>query len=308
MTDHTVLVERRGAIALLTLNRPDQANALDATMLAELADAESTLAGDESVRVLVVTGAGRHFCGGVDLRAAAIESPWKPGVHIGFDLLSQPIICAINGSARGGRCEIALACDFRIMAATATIGLPEAQFGALPYGGGTARLARIVGVSAAKRMIMTGEPLDSAGALRIGLIDEIAEPQDVLSHGDDVGNPVGRTRAACRADREVSHRSIGRDRPRDSARTRVAHGAADGHARTAGAGASRCRSAVAGVRAAVRAWHDARSGRQHRDGPRSDMMFVVAEWVRRWSRAITYLSTLRRSDPVLFSRRGRCSG
>ena len=181
MTDHTVLVERRGAIALLTLNRPDQANALDATMLAELADAESTLAGDESVRVLVVTGAGLHFCGGVDLRAPAIESPWKPGVHIGFDLLSQPIICAINGSARGGGCEIALACDFRIMAATATIGLPEAQFGALPYGGGTARLARIVGVSAAKRMIMTGEPLDSAGALRIGLIDEIAEPQDVLS-------------------------------------------------------------------------------------------------------------------------------
>jgi enoyl-CoA hydratase/carnithine racemase len=181
MPGQTVLIERRGAIALLSLNRPDQANALDAAMLAELADAERELADDESVRVVVVTGAGRHFCGGVDLRAAALESPWKAGVHIGFDLVRQPIIGAINGSARGGGCEIALACDFRIMSATASIGLPEVQFGELPLGGGTARLARIVGVSAAKRMIMMGEALDAAEALRIGLVDEIAQPDDLLS-------------------------------------------------------------------------------------------------------------------------------
>ncbi len=179
-TQPTVLVERRGATAVLTLNRPHAANAINAAMFDELAAAERALAADGEVRAVVVTGAGRHFCGGVDLSAAMTESPWKPGVRLGFDLIPQPIVAAINGAAMGGGCEQALACDFRIMASTATIGLPEVQFGELPLGGGTARLARIVGVSVAKRMIMLGEPLDASSALACGLVDQVVEPDEVL--------------------------------------------------------------------------------------------------------------------------------
>ena len=83
------------------------------------------------------------------------------------------MIAAINGAAMGGGCEIALSCDFRFMAAGARIGLTEIRFGALPLGGGTARLPRLVGLAAARRMIMTGEPVDAAEAVRIGLVDEV---------------------------------------------------------------------------------------------------------------------------------------
>ncbi len=180
MTGTSVLLERYGHVAVLTLHRPERANALDAEMLAELMRVEGELAADEHVRAVVVTGSGRHFCAGVDLAAALIASPWTPGVRLGFDLVQQPLIAAINGSAMGGGCEIALACDFRVMSASATIGLPEVQFGELPMGGATARLARIVGVTAAKRMIMTGAALTATDALRIGLVDEVVEPADVM--------------------------------------------------------------------------------------------------------------------------------
>ena len=180
MTASSVLLERSDGVAVLTLNRPRRANALDAAMLAELADVERELAADADTRAVVVTGAGKHFCAGVDLQAALIASPWTPGVHIGFDLVQQPVIAAINGSALGGGCEIALACDFRIMAASATMGLPEVQFGELPRGGATARLARIVGVPRAKMMIATGVALTADQAERIGLVDQVMEPAMVL--------------------------------------------------------------------------------------------------------------------------------
>lgn len=176
-----IIVERRDFIAIVTLNRPAKANAIDAAMLRALNALELDLAADPDVRVIVVTGAGHHFCGGVDLVAAAAESPWGPEAHIGFDLVPQPLIAAVNGSAMGGGCEIALACDFRVMSSEATIGLPEIQFGELPFGGGTARLAGVVGVPWAKRMIMTGQPLDASTALRIGLVDEVVEPAAVLA-------------------------------------------------------------------------------------------------------------------------------
>lgn len=180
MSEPTVVVERHGAVAVLVLNRPAAANAIDPTMFTELAAAERAVAADPSIRVVVVTGAGRHFCAGVDLSAATVESPWKPGVRLGFDLVPQPLVAAINGAAMGGGCEQALACDFRIMSSTARIGLPEVQFGELPLGGGTARLARLVGVPVAKRMIMLGEPLDAREALACGLVDQVVEPEQVL--------------------------------------------------------------------------------------------------------------------------------
>jgi len=186
MSDTSVRVERHGHVARITLNRPDRANALDAAMLARLASVERELAADEHVRVVVVTGAGSHFCAGIDLREASVASPWTPGVEIGFSLIRQPIIAAINGSAMGGGCEIALACDFRIMSSSAAIGLPEVQFGEVPRGGATARLSRIIGLTQAKLMIMLGEPLDATAAARIGLVDQVTAPDELMATVDDL--------------------------------------------------------------------------------------------------------------------------
>jgi enoyl-CoA hydratase/carnithine racemase len=102
------------------------------------------------------------------------------------------VIAAINGPALGGGCELALTCDFRIMAADATIGLPEIRFGALPRGGGTARLPRLVGLSPAKRMIMTGEPLTATRALQIGLVDEVCEPGALTARVHDLASRLAR--------------------------------------------------------------------------------------------------------------------
>lgn len=179
-----VLVETRGQIAVLTLNRPDRANTLNGELLADLQNGAAAAARDSQIRAIVVTGAGRHFCGGADLRAIGSggprRAPQPPGPGLALDWVPKPVIAAINGAAMGGGCEIALTCDFRLMASTAKIGLTEIRFGALPAGGRTARAPRLIGLREAKKLIMIGEPVDAAEALRIGLVDEVLEPDALL--------------------------------------------------------------------------------------------------------------------------------
>jgi enoyl-CoA hydratase/carnithine racemase len=170
----SVLLDRIGPAAVITLNRPERANAINAAVRRDLSRAAGEVAADASVRAVVVTGAGRHFCAGADLRESRDDRrASRAGFPAAIDLsgLPQPVIAAINGPALGGGCELALTCDFRFMAETAEIGLTEIRFGALPRGGGTARLPRVVGLAAAKRLIMTGEPVPAAEAERIGLAD-----------------------------------------------------------------------------------------------------------------------------------------
>lgn len=190
MSADSILLERRDGIAILTLNRPNRANALTAAMLARLDDLGRELATDTSTRAVVVHGAGRYFSAGVDLEEALRASPWTPGVKLGFDLVPQPIIAAVNGPAMGGGCELALACDFRVVSLTATMGLPEVKFGELPLGGATARLARIVGPSRAKLMIMTGEPITGVEAFRIGLADIVVDHEQVLSRAIELAQEL----------------------------------------------------------------------------------------------------------------------
>jgi enoyl-CoA hydratase len=180
----TVVVERLGPVAMLTLNRPQAANAFDTQMLGELHEAAGQLSGDRSVRAVIVTGAGRHFSGGADLReshrqrSAARE---RFGLAADMSKVAQPVVAAINGAALGGGCELALSCDFRFMSEDAQIGLTEIRFGVLPLGGGTARLPRIVGLPWAKKMIMTGDPIDARQAASIGLADEVLPAADLLA-------------------------------------------------------------------------------------------------------------------------------
>lgn len=186
-----IILERRGEIAQITLNRPHAANALTSRLMEEVIAATDELRNDDSVHAVIVTGAGdRHFCGGADLREAgdAVRgAPVPVPARLPFDeieRLPQPVIAAINGAAMGGGCELALASDFRLIAEGAQIGLTEIAFGGLPGGGGTQRLPRLVGPGRAKSMIMLGQKLSAATALEIGLVHEVVPSDQLLPRAE----------------------------------------------------------------------------------------------------------------------------
>ena len=184
-----LLVRQEGTTAVLTLNRPAARNALDAEVLGRLRDAAAAAAEDETVRAVVITGAGeRAFCAGADIRAmrtmdADDARRWTELGHDVFravESLPKPAIAALNGSAFGGGCELALACDFRIMAESAQLGQPEIKLGIIPGWGGTQRLPRLAGMTVAKEMVLTGRAIDAATALGAGLVNRVVADADVL--------------------------------------------------------------------------------------------------------------------------------
>jgi methylglutaconyl-CoA hydratase len=177
-----VLVERRDGVAWVTLNRPDARNALSRAVNLELARVAIELGADASVRAVVLTGAGdAAFCAGADLKerkgvVAADTGPFIDAIAGGINAwanLPKPTIAAMNGSAYGGGLELALACDFRVCAAGAEMALTEVRLGIMPGAGGTQRLPRLVGVAAAKEMILLGRRVPAARALEIGLVNAV---------------------------------------------------------------------------------------------------------------------------------------
>ena len=204
MTYETIILERKNGIGFLTLNRPERANTISMQLMIDVVSAMEEVEKDPTYRVVIVTGAGaKHFCGGADLRdfaERAREARSRGGERQGagdfvsprrdlFAALEEsrvPVIAAINGAAMGGGCEIALACDIRVIADTATIGLPEIRFGALPAGGGTQRLPRLVGSGIAKEMIFSGLPYTAQDALRIGLVNKVAPPAELISECEKI--------------------------------------------------------------------------------------------------------------------------
>jgi len=191
MNYETILLERREGIGYVTLNRPDRANTINHQLARDLVNAMDEVEADPEYRVVIVTGAGRHFCGGADLRdigrrssgdaaGAQHDEPQRRDLSSALEESRVPVIAAINGAAMGGGCEIALACDIRVIADTATIGLPEIRFGALPSGGGTQRLPRLVGPGIAKEMIFSGLPWTAAEALRVGLVNRVVPHEKLI--------------------------------------------------------------------------------------------------------------------------------
>lgn len=183
----TVLLDIDGAVATLTLNRPHAANSLSRQLLRESVEAVDVVAADDSIRALIVTGAGaRVFCGGADLRDMGEMARGKQFTEHGrlitdvLDDLPKPVIAAINGAALGGGCELAIACDFRVMADSAVIGTTEILFGQLPGAGGTVRLPRLIGPARAKEMLFLGRKLDAETALRYGLVNEVTSAEEVM--------------------------------------------------------------------------------------------------------------------------------
>jgi len=184
-----VVVERHGRTAVLRLNRPDRLNAIDRRVVAGLRAVVDGIAADPEVAAVVVTGAGRAFCAGADiaelstLPGTEAFSAFLADLHDVLDRLErlpQPSIAAIGGVAYGGGCELALACDLRIMADTAALGVPEVKIGVLPGAGGTQRLPRLLPAAVARRMLLFGDPLPAADALHHGLVNALVAAGDVV--------------------------------------------------------------------------------------------------------------------------------
>lgn len=192
-------VTLEGHVATLMLDRPEAMNALDPQTLGELDAAFERLEQDPQVRVLILTGSGtRAFCAGADLKKtvpgteqaqdAAAADAGAAGAQSFREAMTagKPIVCAINGYALGGGLELALACDVRIAVPTARFGLPEVRIGSIPGGGGTQRLPRAIGASDALLLLLTGDQIDAAEALRIGLISRVVAADALMEHARSI--------------------------------------------------------------------------------------------------------------------------
>lgn len=182
-------LEIADALAIVTINRPDKLNALNATVIAELDKAFTELSRREQVRAIILTGAGRAFVAGADIAEiaeaadgpAGLESLSQVGsrVFTKIERLNKPVIAAVNGFALGGGLELALACHLRLASESAKFGLPEAKLGLIPGYGGTQRLPRLIGTGRAMQMILTGGMIDANTAASFGLVNAVY-PSEVL--------------------------------------------------------------------------------------------------------------------------------
>lgn len=184
----TLLFELSAGLARVTINRPDKLNALNATVISELADAITRIETDAAVRGVILTGAGQKaFVAGADIAELSQQGPTEgkarsvlgQQVFRRLERCGKPVIAAVNGFALGGGCELAMACHIRLAAEHAKFGQPEVKIGIGPGYGGTARLPRLVGRGRALELLLTGGMIDAAEALRIGLVNRVV-PGDRL--------------------------------------------------------------------------------------------------------------------------------
>ena len=181
MAYETILVEQRGSIAIIRLNRPEKLNAMNGKLKEEVAHALGDLERNDAVRVGVITGVGdKAFVAGADINEFAGKKPidqWLAYGHAALynvvDRFPKPLIAMINGYCLGGGCELAMACDIRIASDKASLGQPEINIGIIPGGGGSQRLPRLVGLGKALELILTGDRIDAATAKEIGLVDAV---------------------------------------------------------------------------------------------------------------------------------------
>jgi enoyl-CoA hydratase/carnithine racemase len=186
-----VQIERRGRVAFVTMNRPEAANALSKALVSALEATFAELAGllkqGDDLRAVVLTGTGTAFCAGADLkerRAMSLEQTWAfldelNHLANGIAAFPRPVIAAINGAAFGGGLELALACDIRIAADSAEMGLLEVRLGIIPGMGGTQRLSRIASVAAAKELILTGRRVRAQRAYTLGIVSDVVPAENL---------------------------------------------------------------------------------------------------------------------------------
>ena len=187
LTYETLLVEQRQQIALATLNRPTALNALNSDLRRDLKQFFTDIQASDEIRLVILTGAGRAFCAGADIKEwhepSSVTDDREARQQLSFweamSRCEQPIIAAINGYALGGGCEVALTADFRFAATDARFGQPEILLGVIPGAGGTQRLPRLVGPSRAKEMVYSGRFYGAAECKAMGLVDEVHPAAEV---------------------------------------------------------------------------------------------------------------------------------
>lgn len=190
MVYESIIYEKENNIALITLNRPDSLNALNSKLTQELEQVADEIANDGSVRVVIITGAGRAFSAGADIKEIMSSGETSIGARLAkgkpltffnkIENLDKLVIAAINGLAIGGGCELALVCDLRIASTTAKFGFGEIKIGVIPAGGGTVRTPRFIGIAKAKEMLFFGDPIDAEEAYRLGLVNKVVPPESLL--------------------------------------------------------------------------------------------------------------------------------
>ena len=194
-----LLYQTNSGIATVTVNRPAVRNALNSATMRELRSAFEEAQADESVRVIILTGSGdKAFVAGADINELARLSPvegrdYSLSGQAVFDFienLGKPVIAAVNGYALGGGCELAIACTFRIASDNAVFGQPEVKLGIIPGYGGTQRLPRLVGRGPAAQLLVTGEMIPAAEALRIGLVNQVVTPAELIPTVEAIAKKV----------------------------------------------------------------------------------------------------------------------
>ncbi|MFQ5933932.1 MAG: enoyl-CoA hydratase/isomerase family protein [Dehalococcoidia bacterium] len=201
MAYDAVTCEKKGPVAVVTLNRPEASNAVDAGVATELKRLVQEIKDDEEVRVVVLTGSGNSFCIGSELDIAAVAGEGAPSQTVKHILdqhrvadavagLKCPVIGVINGDAVGQGLELALACDIRLVAQSARLGLDHVKSGLIPWDGATQRLPRQVGRGMALSMILSGEPVDGNEALRIGLVHQVFPADSLLQEATQLAEKI----------------------------------------------------------------------------------------------------------------------
>ena len=196
MSYEFILAEKDGAVGIVTLNRPQQLNALSYGLVKELSLAMEAFDQDEEIRVIIITGGEKVFAAGADIKEMVDATPFDERLQgrLGFrdriNKISKPIIAAVSGYALGGGCELAMTCDIIIASETARFGQPEINIGAIPGSGGTQRLTRIVGKHRAMSMVLTGEHLSASEAESCGLVNKVVPVELFLEEAKSVAEKI----------------------------------------------------------------------------------------------------------------------
>ena len=196
MSYENVVLEKDGSVAVVTLNRPQQLNALSYGLVKDLCLAMESLDQDNEVRAIVLTGGEKVFAAGADIKEMAEAGPFDEPVQgrlsyrDRINRISKPIIAAVSGYALGGGCELAMSCDIIIASETARFGQPEVNIGIIPGSGGTQRLTHVVGKYRAMEMVLTGEPINADEAERLGLVTHVVPVELLLEEAKSMAKKI----------------------------------------------------------------------------------------------------------------------
>ena len=193
-----VTLEQKGAVGIITMNRPEALNALNDQVLRDLSSVLDQVEDNDEILVAIVTGAGRSFVAGADIGQmsgfSAVEAKkfgaYGNAVFQKLENLTKPTIAAVNGFALGGGCELSMACDIRVASEKAKFGQPEVGLGITPGFGGTQRLPRIVGLSNAMELILTAKTISAAQAKELGLVSHVYAPEELMDKALDLANAI----------------------------------------------------------------------------------------------------------------------